>query len=326
MNEPPFEATDEGLPSTGPELSRAHSTRAGFVTILGLPNAGKSTLLNAIIGERLSIVSARPQTTWRRITGIHSDDQHQMVFLDTPGLLEPRDLIHEALMLEARGALKDADILLPVIDPTRPVQELQDRFLGGLLDGVDVPTIVAVTKVDAAPPAGVEAAVDWAQALSPKGIHKVSGETGEGVAELVAALRRELPESPFFYPKDEVATAPVRFFVGELVRETVFERFREEIPYATFCEVEEFRDGGGRTYIQVNIFVERPSQKGILIGDKGAAIRDLGREARGKIEAFLGEPVFLDLWIKVLPKWRKRRGELRRLGLPVPKGPGPGTP
>lgn len=321
MTSSSFDSTSRQAGASGVGQGGSEATRAGFVTILGLPNAGKSTLLNAIIGERLSIVSARPQTTWRRITGIHSDDEHQMVFLDTPGLLEPRDLIHEALMLEARSALKDADVILPVLDPTRPVDTVQDQFLSGLLKGVKVPVVVAVTKVDVASESAVGEAVRWAETLSPKHVMRVSGETGQGVDALVTALQQELPVSPFFYPKDEVATAPVRFFVGELVRETVFEKFREEIPYATFCEVEEFRDGGGRTYVQVNIFVERASQKGILIGEKGTAIRELGREARGKIEAFLGEPVFLDLWIKVLPKWRKKRGELRRLGLPVPKDP-----
>jgi len=294
-------------------------TRAGFVTLLGLPNAGKSTLLNAMMGERLSIVSARPQTTWRRITGIHSDAQCQIVFLDTPGLLDPQDLIHEALMLEARSALGDADLVLAVLDPTRPIRELQDQFVAGLLEGVSVPKIVAVTKTDLAPAERVALVREWAGSLSPVAVQLVSGQTGEGVPELLGVLKQHLPESPFYYPDDEIATAPVRFFVGELVRETVFDQFREEIPYATFCEVEDFREGGGRTYIQVNIFVERASQKGILIGERGAAIRTLGRDARAKIEAFLEQPVYLDLWVKVLPKWRKKRGELRRLGLPIPE-------
>lgn len=305
---------DSGTRSTG-------KTRAGFVTLLGLPNAGKSTLLNAMMGERLSIVSARPQTTWRRITGIHSDGGVQMVFLDTPGVLDPQDLIHEALMLEARGALNDADLVLVVLDSTRPIRELQDRFVAGLLEGVKVPKVVAVTKLDVVPVERIDAVREWAMGLGAVATQAVSGETGEGVQELLAVLKDNLPESPFFYPDDEIATAPVRFFVGELVRETVFEQFREEIPYATFCEVEEFRDGGARTYIQVNIFVERASQKGILIGERGASIRTLGRDSRAKIEAFLGQPVYLDLWVKVLPKWRKKRGELRRLGLPIPDNP-----
>ncbi|TVR58747.1 MAG: GTPase Era [Gemmatimonadales bacterium] len=304
---------DEDMDSTS-----VNESKAGFVTLLGIPNAGKSTLLNAMLGERLSIVSSRPQTTWRRITGIHSDGGAQIVFLDTPGLLEPKDLIHEALMLEARGALSDADLALAVLDPTRPIRELQDRFVATLLGGVKVPKVVAVTKVDIASEQQVAELREWSESLSPIAVHGVSGETGQGVGELLACLQENLPVSPFFYPEDEIATAPVRFFVGELVRETVFDQFREEIPYATFCEVEEFRDGGGRTYIQVNIFVERASQKGILIGERGAAIRTLGRDARAKIEAFLGEPVYLDLWVKVLPKWRKKRGELRRLGLPLP--------
>jgi GTPase len=170
-----------------------------------------------------------------------------------------------------------------------------------------------------ASPDQVEAGEAWVGSLNPAGVVQVSALQGEGVPELLEALEGHLPVSPFFYPPDEVATLPVRFFVGELVRETVFEHFREEVPYSTFCEVEEFREGGSRTYIQVNIYVERASQKGIIIGNQGAAIRDLGRDARRKIEHFLDESVYLDLWVKVLPRWRKKRGELRRLGLPVPK-------
>ena len=294
-------------------------TRAGFVTLIGAPNAGKSTLLNALVGERLSIVSKRPQTTWRRITGIRSDSVHQMIFLDTPGVLEPRDLIHQALMLEAEGALRDADILLPVLDPLHPLNEQGRSLLSRMIRQFGVPVVAAVTKVDLARDDQIAEQVSWARTLGAGEVCPVSGTTGQGVSQLIQALHGRLPESPFFYPEDEVATAPVRFFVGELVRETVFERFHEEIPYATFCEVEEFREGGGRTYIQVNIFVERSSQKGILIGDKGQAIRELGTESRQKIEAFLDTPVYLDLWVKVLPRWRKKRGELRRLGLPVPE-------
>jgi GTPase len=310
-------AQDEGLPMRGPD--RDPRTRAGFITLLGVPNAGKSTLLNALVGEHLSIVSARPQTTWRRITGIRTDPEHQMVFLDTPGVLEPRDLIHEALMLEAQHALEDADILMPVLDATSPLSSGKRDFLHGIIGASRVPVLPVISKIDAASSEAVGEEAEWARGLATSTVLTVSAATGAGIDTLVAHLHQMLPESPFYYPEDELATAPVRFFVGELVRETVFEQFHEEVPYATFCEVEEFRDGGGRTYIQVNIYVERASQKGILIGEKGQAIRELGREARRKIERFLDEPVYLDLWVKVLPRWRKKRGELRRLGLPVPQ-------
>lgn len=309
-------AQDDGLATTGHD--RDQRTKAGFVTLLGVPNAGKSTLLNALVGEHLSIVSARPQTTWRRITGIRTDPRHQVVFLDTPGVLQPKDLIHEALMLEAQHALEDADILMPVLDATAPLSVGKRKFLHEIVGAARVPVLPVVTKIDAASGEAVAEEEEWAGSLTTTSVLTVSGETGAGIDTLVEHLHRLLPESPFYYPEDELATAPVRFFVGELVRETVFEQFHEEIPYATFCEVEEFRDGGGRTYIQVNIYVERASQKGILIGEKGQAIRELGRTSRQKIERFLDAPVYLDLWVKVLPRWRKKRGELRRLGLPVP--------
>ncbi len=295
------------------------TTRAGFVTLVGVPNVGKSTLLNALTGERLSIVAERPQTTWRRVTGIRTDERSQMIFLDTPGVLEPRDLIHRALMLEARRALTDGDVILPVLDAVNPLDQARRTMLEELLVALPVPVVPVVNKVDRANRERVVAEVSWARELSDIPAHEVSALTGEGIPELLETLYGELPESPFFYPADEIAVSPVRFFVSELVRETIFEDFREEIPYATFCEVEEFRDGGRRTYIQVNIYVERSSQKGILIGEKGQAIRELGRRSREKIEEFLGTPVYLDLWVKVLPRWRKKRGELRRLGLPVPE-------
>jgi len=300
------------------EMDRS-GTRAGFVTLLGVPNAGKSTLMNALVGERLSIVTPRPQTTWRRVLGIRTDENQQMIFLDTPGVLKPRDLIHEALMLEARSAVGDADVLLLVLDPLQPLDGHGREFLSDLVSTSGAPVVAAVNKVDVASPEQIARETDLATALNPTRTLQISALTGHGIDDLLAALGAHLPASPFLYPPDEIATLPVRFFVGELVRETVFEQFREEVPYSTFCEVEEFRDGPGRTYIQVNIFVERPSQKGILIGDGGSAIRELGRTARLKIEHFLQGPVYLDLWVKVLPRWRKKRGELRRLGLPVPE-------
>ena len=295
------------------------ASRAGFVTLVGVPNVGKSTLLNALTGQRLSIVTERPQTTWRRVTGIRSDQRSQMIFLDTPGVLEPKDLIHRALMMEARKALADGDIILPVLDAVHPLDPVRRTLLERLLNRLPVPVVPVVNKVDRANRERVDAEVTWARELSEIPAQEVSALTGEGIPELLETLYDQLPESPFFYPAEEIAISPVRFFVSELVRETVFEEFHEEIPYATFCEVEEFRDGGRRTYIQVNVYVERPSQKGILIGEKGTAIRELGRRSREKIEEFLGAPVYLDLWVKVLPRWRKKRGELRRLGLPVPE-------
>jgi GTPase len=298
---------------------RAAATRTGYVTLLGRPNSGKSTLLNAFIGERLSIVTPRPQTTWWRVAGIRTDAASQMIFLDTPGIMEPASLIHRALLQEAKRALLDADVVLLVLDPTRPLRPEEREGLAGLCTGSGVPIVGVVNKTDVSDPSAIESEARWAQETLGEAPARISALRGAGVAELLERVRARLPEGPFLFPEDEIATAPVRFFVTEMVRETVFERFHEEVPYSIFCQVEEFREEESRTYIQVNIFVERSSQKGILVGKGGEAVRELGRIARRKIEHFLGTPVYLDLWIKVLPRWRKKRGQLRRLGLPVPE-------
>lgn len=308
------------METTGTEAGPApDETRTGYVTILGSPNVGKSTLLNRLVGERLSIVTPKAQTTWRRITGILTEGDCQAIFLDTPGVLEPRDLLHRAFLGIAREAVREADILLVILDPTRPLDPGRRERLASLREECAAPVLVAVNKIDAADPEAVAREEEWARkALSPEGTHRISATSGEGVGELLAAIRERLPSGPFLYPPDDLATEPVRFFAAELVRETIFERFRQEIPYSVFCEVEEFREEDKRTYVQVNIVVERASQKGILIGDKGTAIRELGRQSREKLEHFLGRPVYLDLWVKVLPNWRKKRGHLRRLGFHVP--------
>lgn len=311
---------EEPTTSTPAKTPEGQETRTGYVTLLGAPNSGKSTLLNALVGERLSIVTDRPQTTWWRVTGIRTDGTTQMIFLDTPGVLQPGSLIQRAFVEEVHRSLRDADVVLLVLDPVRPLSSDGRKRLTSLLAGDRSPTLIpVVNKVDAASREAVDAEARWAAGLTNCSPHRISALGGTGIPDLLEAIQEELPPGPFLYPADELATSPVRFFVAELVRETVFERFQEEIPYSVFCQVEEFREGGSPIYIQVNIFVERASQKGILIGSGGQAIREVGRAAREKIEHFLGAPVYLDLWVKVLPRWRKKRGQLRRMGFSVPE-------
>lgn len=301
------------------DATEAGPTRAGYVALIGRPNAGKSTLLNALVGERLSIVTAKAQTTWRKVTGILTTETCQIVFQDTPGLLEPGDLMQRALVAQAREALRDADLLLVVLDATRSLGDAPRARLAEAVNESPAPRVVAVNKVDAATEAAVDAELAWARShLGVEGI-RTSGLRGDGREALLERIESLLPESPFLHPPDELAVEPVRFFVAELVRETVFESYRQEVPYAVLPRVEEYRSQGDRTYIQVTLFVERASQKGILIGDRGSAIRELGRASREKIEHFLGEPVYLDLWVKVLPGWRKKRAALRRMGFSVPE-------
>ena len=283
-------------------------SRAGIVTVVGKPNAGKSTLLNRIIGEKLAIVSEKPQSTRDRIVGIRTTDDAQMVVLDTPGLLNPRYELHRAMRTTALRALADADVIVYLADATErtpvPLGEAAD------LDSPPrAPVVTVLNKVDAIRPAE---RLELREALPDARF--VSALTGEGVDELLAELEAALPEGPFLYPEDEISTAPVRFFVAELVRETALEQLDEELPYSVACEVEEFREGQTPLYIRTVLYVERESQKRILIGAGGQRIREIGRIARRKIEQFVGTNVYLDLWVKVLPNWRKSDRALRRFG------------
>ncbi len=312
------EPGDPSLRDTGD--APTPGTRAGFVTLAGRPNAGKSTLLNAMVGERLSIVTPRAQTTWKMVTGIHTEAERQLVFLDTPGLLEPRDLFQRSMLGAALDAVGEADVLLLVVDGSAPLGPRHRERLLEVVSRSRAPRFMALNKVDIARKDEVQELMEWGQDLLAATPHAISAGTGEGVDELREALGAALPLSPFLFPADELASEPVRFFVGELVRETLFEQYHQEIPYSVAWEVGEFREAEDPVYIQVTLFVERDSQKAILVGKGGAAIRELGRASRIKVEHFLGRPVYLDLWVKVLPGWRKAEGSLRRLGFKVPAG------
>ncbi len=295
-------------------------TRSGYVTLVGRPNAGKSTLLNAFLGQRLSIVTPKAQTTWQRVTGILTTESSQMVFLDTPGLLEPRDLLQEAMLSAAREAMAEADLLLFVLDASHPRGQEELELVGASLSNRPaVPLVSAINKIDVARVEHVEILSDWVtEGLGGKAF-PVSALRGTGMDALLSCLEALLPPGPFLYPPEDIGKDPVRFFVAEIVRETVFREFHQEVPYSVYCQVEEFREDQDPVYIQANLFVERESQKRILIGKKGASIRSMGVVSRKKIEEFLGRRVYLDLWVKVLPDWRKKRAHLKRFGFTVPK-------
>ncbi|MEQ1856008.1 MAG: GTPase Era [Longimicrobiales bacterium] len=299
------------------DTTASATTRAGYVAIVGLPNAGKSTVLNHFVGEHLSIASAKAQTTWQRVTGILTEGSSQIVFLDTPGLLEPRDLLQRAMRAASQEAVDDADVVLLVVDALRRAGAGEHARTSEILQSVSVPLHVALNKIDEADADAVRQWEAWAETVPGARIHRISARTGTGTAELLEGLRSDLPVSPFYFPEDEIASAPVRFFVAELVRETIFERYHQEIPYSVYCEVTEFRESQDPVYVGVDIMVERPSQKGILIGKGGAAIRELGTASRAKIEHLLGRGVYLDLWVKPL-EWRRNRAQLTRLGFRPP--------
>lgn len=300
-------------------------TTAGYVALVGRPNSGKSTLLNALIGEKLSIVSPRAQTTWRTVTGIWTGPRAQMVLMDTPGLLEARDLLQQAMLHAALESVANADAVLLLLDATRAPEEMASERLRGAIHARTGPLLAAVNKIDVAARAEVEALAAWASTELGAQVHRISALRGHGVPELRAALAAALPPSPFLFPTDQIASQPVRFFVAELVRETVFERFHQEIPYSTLCTIEEFDESRRPLYIRATLYVERSSQKRILIGEGGGAVKELGIATRQKIEQLVGEPVFLDLWVKVLSGWRRKGSHLRRLGFRLPRNHGPAT-
>jgi GTP-binding protein Era len=288
--------------------------RAGIVTVVGRPNAGKSTLLNRIIGQKLSITSTKPQSTRDRIVGIHTDRDVQMVIVDTPGLLNPRYALQHAMRSAALQALDDADVIVYLHDVTEgPAPSLEAA--ADLDRPPKAPVLLALNKIDTLPPARRGELGHDSAAIFP-----VSAATGEGVDALLAAAATQLPESPFLYGEDDVSTQSVRFFVSELIRETALEQLDEEVPYSVACEIEEFRESRTPVYIRAVIYVERESQKRILIGNKGTRVREIGRAARAKVEALVGAPVYLDLWVKVLANWRREPHLMQRFGYRVHGG------
>ena len=287
--------------------------KSGIVTVVGKPNVGKSTLLNRIVGQKLSITSPKPQSTRDRIVGIHTTADAQMVILDTPGLLDPRYPLQEAMRTTAVRALEEADVIVYLADATEGTPPaLADA--ARLSKPPAAPVIVALNKSDALPRTRRD------EIAAPSDAMLVSALTGDGIPELMERIAGRLPDSPFLYPEDEISTQPVRFFVAELVRETVLEQLHDEVPYSVAVQVEEYREGRSPLYIRAVIYVERDSQKAIIIGGKGSQIRRIGEAARKKIETFTGEQVYLDLWVKVLANWRKNPGSLSRFGYQLATG------
>lgn len=283
-------------------------TRAGIVTVAGFPNAGKSTLLNRLVGEKLAITSSKPQSTRHRIVGLRTEGEAQMVILDTPGLLEPKDTLHSAMRNAALTAVRDADVLVHVVDASGRVPE-SFQSAAQLEHAPRARIVLALNKADLLTPGQRE---DLASRY-PDAVF-IAAATGEGIESLVAAVTAHLPVSPYLYPDDDISTQPVRFFCAEFVRETALEQLGDELPHALACEIDEFREGSSPLYIRAVLHVERESQKRIVIGANGQQIKKLGKTAREKIERFVGQPVYLDLWVKVLPNWRKNRSAVLRLG------------
>ncbi len=278
-------------------------TRCGTVVLAGRPNVGKSTLLNALIGEHLAIVSPKPQSTRLPVVGLLTRNDTQFIFTDSPGLLEPEYALHEAMRAAALRALHDAEVIA-YLHPLGEFPAPDLASVARLQKPPRAPIVTVYTKADLVP----------LTARPPDCLTAVSAVTREGLDQLLDTLRTHVPESPFHYDAEEMATQPLRFFAAEFVREAAFELLREELPYSVAVEIDEFRETPEPVYIRAVIYVERASQKGIVIGAGGRTIKALGQAARAKIETLLGARVFLELHTKVLPKWRRRAGSLRRLG------------
>jgi GTP-binding protein Era len=289
------------------------------VALIGRPNAGKSTLLNAILGMHLSIVTPKPQTTRRSILGIHTVGDTQLVFLDTPGMLTPRYRLQRSMMGSVDESLDQADIICVVVDTAKALQRgtVIDPLWKSTIERRKRPTILVLNKMDAVP-VRKEALVLMEEArlsgLFTKAI-AISAKGATYVEDLVTMLRELAPEAPFGYDEESVSDLPERFFVAEYIREAIFHQFKEEIPYATDVSITEFKEReGGTWYIAADIIVERENQKAILIGAKGGALKQVGEAARTVIENHLGVHVFLELYVKVRNDWRNDRAQLASLG------------
>jgi GTP-binding protein Era len=308
-----YELLDEG------QLPEGH--KSGFVAIVGRPNVGKSTLLNSFLQQKVAIVSPRPQTTRSRQLGILTRPEYQIVFVDTPGIMQPRHKLDEFMLEEAMATLEDADVVLWLVDASEPPgpgdEEIAARLraLGG-----ESRLILGINKVDLLQPEEVMARTEAYRALLPDAAWILFSATeGRGVDELFAMLLERLPEGPRFYPPEQVTDIYMRDLAAELIREQILLQIREEIPHGAAVAVDEFKEREtGMVYIHAVIFVEREAHKKIVIGAGGAQLRAIGAEARKEIERMLGTRVYLELWVKVEPQWRRNEKALRRLGYSSP--------
>ena len=287
--------------------------KSGFVNIIGNPNMGKSTLMNALVGERLSIITSKAQTTRHRIMGIVNGDDFQIVYSDTPGILKPSYKLQESMMKFVTGAVADADVILYVTDTV----ERGERS-AGIIDRIrqsGVPAIVVINKIDLTTPEALEALVDkWQGELPEARIVPASAKENFNIEGLFKTILDLLPEGPAFYPKDTLTDKTLRFFASEIIREKILRFYDKEIPYCCEIEIESYKEEPAIDRIAATIYVARDSQKGILIGHKGEKLKRVGQAAREDMEQFLGKKVFLQLFVKVNDDWRNNERQLRRFG------------
>ncbi|MBR2367023.1 MAG: GTPase Era [Alistipes sp.] len=287
--------------------------RSGFVNIIGNPNVGKSTLMNQLVGERLSIITSKAQTTRHRIMGIVNGEDFQIVYSDTPGILKPNYKLQEKMMKFVRGAITDADVLLYVTDTVEESDRSADIIEKVRLSGI--PTIVVINKVDITTPDHLTTLVEKWQALLPEAIiAPCSAKENFNVEGVFNLILERLPEGEAFYPKDTLTDKTLRFFASEIIREKILLNYDKEIPYSCEIAIESYKEEPTIDRISATIYVARNSQKGIVIGHKGEKLKRVGQAARHDLEAFLGKRVFLELYVKVQEDWRNNDSQLRRFG------------
>ena len=290
--------------------------KAGFVNIIGNPNVGKSTLMNAFVGEKLSIITSKAQTTRHRIFGIVSGDDFQVVFSDTPGIIKPSYALQASMMDFVKSAFEDADILIYMVEIGE--KELKDEAFFKRINQLDVPVLLLINKVDTSDQSVLEEQVAyWKEKVPNAEIYPISALRNFQTEVVFNRIIELLPESPAFFPKDQLTDKPERFFVNEIIREKILLHYKKEIPYSVEVETESFADSETIIHIRSVIMVERESQKGIIIGHKGEALKRVGIEARADLEKFFGKQIHLELFVKVNKDWRNNVRQLRRFGYDI---------
>ncbi|HHT9115337.1 MAG: GTPase Era [Planctomycetes bacterium] len=295
--------------------SNKKTFKSGYVAIVGKPNVGKSTLINDFLGCKLSIVTPKPQTTRKKIMGVLTKEEYQIVFYDTPGIMEPKYELQKYMVKEAYEAIEDADVILMMAEPFEPPAE-KDKDFFEKLSHLNIPVILAINKIDLVEKDSLIPILSaYDRRFKFAEIVPISALKGTNLDLMLNLVVKYLPEGEPFYPEDYMTDYNERFLASEIIREKVFEFYGEEIPYSTTVEIEEFKEReAGKDFIKAIIFVERGSQKGIIIGENGKAIKRVGVIAREEIEKQIGRKVYLELWVKVMEKWRKDKKKMYKLG------------
>lgn len=291
--------------------------KSGFVALIGRPNVGKSTLLNYLVGQKVAIMSPQPQTTRNKISGIYTDDQEQIVFIDTPGIHKPKNKLDDFMDKSSYSALDEVDVVLFMVEP-EPAGK-GDQYIAELLKKIKKPVFLVINKIDKVHPDELLSIIDSYKNLCDFAeIVPISASQGNNVSELIKTIAKYLPEGPQFYDADQLTDRPEYFIVAELIREQVLKLTHEEVPHATAVVVDRMRNHeGGKLQVEATIYVERPGQKGIIIGKKGQMLKQIGIAARQEIEALLGEKINLRLWVKVQKNWRSDPVFLKSIGYNV---------